>query len=837
MTVSAGVRRANYTGNGVTKTFSVPFQFFEIETLVDNEVVVDGVDYTVTQTSPGNTGTITFTDAPASAAKISIFGNETIAQGVDLVENDPFSAETIEDAFDRLTMIAGNLATRQDTLSSAEASAERAKDEADRAQSEADRAKDEADRAETEADRSTTQADRAESEADRSKDEADRSEAAASTVQFSTPSRTALKLTNPAIAPTAHLVEAGREGLFVWTLGNFSARVTADTQEGLYVASSSIPSSTGAWVRQYDGPVRAEWFGAKGDNSTLDTAAITAAVNLLTAIGGGTIEFLPGKTYLSAAIELKANVRLLGDARTATLKLDPTVPPGAFLNIRAMANVTVQGLTIDLNNVVGSTITGPVGIAVGASTNSKIIGNRFIGGSIRPYVGLNTTDTQRGLMVEDNDFTGMSTLFPTTPPNTQASQAIRFLAGPGSGDWSIRNNTARKVGNFLQIRAAVPQAFDLFDSVTISNNRVFDMPDDPNISTSPYECFCITGLSVTGNTIHTGGRGFSATRCKSAVFAGNTTFDQTSYFLEMQGCDGVTITGNTATNCSTFVNDTSYDPASKNISIIGNTVNGGSDGEPGFSTYHEFRNTIFMNAALAGYENWRIADNIFSGAKYNDTCIAINGHSSNGPKNIVIENNLFVQSEETCRQTAIKIARGSEVFIRHNTILRSANITDNTEAANATLPFIWLVPSACENVHVTGNYVNFTGADTRTAPTTGPVGIGAYVGAAPLPGLVVSDNTLIGTFWRRLYLDITSGDTIVADNNLLLAIGTDTLNAAIIRRRTKFITEATAAPTGGTWQRGDICWNSSPSASGVPGWVCVTAGTPGTWKAMAVLAA
>jgi len=45
----------------------------------------------------------------------------------------------------------------------------------------------------------------------------------------------------------------------------------------------------------------------------------------------------------------------------------------------------------------------------------------------------------------------------------------------------------------------------------------------------------------------------------------------------------------------------------------------------------------------------------------------------------------------------------------------------------------------------------------------------------------------------------------------------------------------TAAPTTGTWKRGDIVWNSQPSALGTPGWMCTTAGTPGTWSAMANL--
>lgn len=47
----------------------------------------------------------------------------------------------------------------------------------------------------------------------------------------------------------------------------------------------------------------------------------------------------------------------------------------------------------------------------------------------------------------------------------------------------------------------------------------------------------------------------------------------------------------------------------------------------------------------------------------------------------------------------------------------------------------------------------------------------------------------------------------------------------------------TAAPTSGTWTRGSIVYNSAPSASGTIGWVCVTAGTPGTWKTFGAISA
>lgn len=46
---------------------------------------------------------------------------------------------------------------------------------------------------------------------------------------------------------------------------------------------------------------------------------------------------------------------------------------------------------------------------------------------------------------------------------------------------------------------------------------------------------------------------------------------------------------------------------------------------------------------------------------------------------------------------------------------------------------------------------------------------------------------------------------------------------------------STAVPTVGTWNKGDIVWNSSPSAASAPGWVCVMSGTPGTWDPLPAL--
>ncbi|KPF66135.1 hypothetical protein IP84_17045 [beta proteobacterium AAP99] len=57
-----------------------------------------------------------------------------------------------------------------------------------------------------------------------------------------------------------------------------------------------------------------------------------------------------------------------------------------------------------------------------------------------------------------------------------------------------------------------------------------------------------------------------------------------------------------------------------------------------------------------------------------------------------------------------------------------------------------------------------------------------------------------------------------------------------------FDLSATAAPTTGTWFRGDQVKNSAPSVLGtagsryvIVGWICVTGGQPGTWAEMRTL--
>ncbi|MDQ3023223.1 MAG: glycoside hydrolase family 55 protein [bacterium] len=74
----------------------------------------------------------------------------------------------------------------------------------------------------------------------------------------------------------AYLTEAGREGAFVFSSANLSTQVTADAQQGVYVAPTAAPTGAGgAWVRKTK-ILTPYMFGAVGNGTTDDTVALQA---------------------------------------------------------------------------------------------------------------------------------------------------------------------------------------------------------------------------------------------------------------------------------------------------------------------------------------------------------------------------------------------------------------------------------------------------------------------------------------------------------------------------------------------------------------------------------
>lgn len=90
-----------------------------------------------------------------------------------------------------------------------------------------------------------------------------------------------------------------------------------------------------------------------------------------------------------------------------------------------------------------------------------------------------------------------------------------------------------------------------------------------------------------------------------------------------------------------------------------------------------------------------------------------------------------------------------------------------------------------------------------------------YAGSYPI-GMIDSNQL-------NLFLVTATGQVITAATKIQIGLNS--------------MTWGSASPSSGTWARGDVCWNTAAAGSGSPGWVCSAAGTPGTWKTMAVLGA
>jgi len=129
MSLATTTSRVSYTGDGSSTVFSYPYYFLanaDLVVILRNEltfvetILILNTDYTLTGAGIQAGGAVTTMTAYSSDYTISIYRNPVETQTLDLVENDPLPAESLEKAFDKLTMIMqyiSDLVTRSVKLS------------------------------------------------------------------------------------------------------------------------------------------------------------------------------------------------------------------------------------------------------------------------------------------------------------------------------------------------------------------------------------------------------------------------------------------------------------------------------------------------------------------------------------------------------------------------------------------------------------------------------------------------------------------------------------------------------------------------------------------------
>ena len=242
---------------------------------------------------------------------------------------------------------------------------------------------------------------------------------------------------------------------------------------------------------------------------------------------------------------------------------------------------------------------------------------------------------------------------------------------------------------------------------------------------------------------------------------------------------------------------------------------------------------LYLDGSTDPSEGWMISNNLFAGFlasivgvavanvivtgnifDFNDTAgiiVSDNGIGNMGG-NWTISNNYFgmIGSAGTAaiylRNTVANIQNRGNIIIGNEIVVY--------QGASACLYGVYAQGVNATNNTIVGNTIKgFTNADivgSVSDTITGNQCTSASPSIANITGgAVVSNN--IGTVYYQRAVNYTTVGMLK-------------------------ITYDQDVPTTGTWARGDWCMNTAATSGGTPGWVCTTAGTPGTWKAMANLA-
>ena len=150
--------------------------------------------------------------------------------------------------------------------------------------------------------------------------------------------------------------------------------------------------------------------------------------------------------------------------------------------------------------------------------------------------------------------------------------------------------------------------------------------------------------------------------------------------------------------------------------------------------------------------------------------------------------------------------------------------------------------------HVVNNVdINF--CTINVADTMGIVRTSVINTKVRVTGVKEANNTVTSPNWRMFVLPGTeTGVECYAElvqETALTSEGFSSSYPSNIRRYGEknnviniggnSIVSATGVPSSGTWSVGDKAMNSAPSAGEPIGWVCTTAGSPGTWSALGAL--
>ena len=567
--------------------------------------------------------------------------------------------------------------------------------------------------------------------------------------------------------------------------------------------TNSVATTVQAKLRE---SVSVKDFGAVGNGSTDDTAAIQAALN------ASTIVFFPQGNYLTSVITLNQNQKIYGFGSTLTL----SSTTGTLIQCY---NSSDAFQTSQYSEVNGFTLIGGQSLTSGSIGLNCGVSARLILRDIRCQnfdVGFKIPQAQFGSAYSIKSYACNVGLY-----------IKPAVSGGGSNSWSFYDYQG--VGNFIA-------------ALLINNTTSY-----------PNHSLYFRNSSLLGNT----GVSFAAFNCQMVTMDGGAPESNNGSTASFT-FDGLTIPACSMYSNDSYVNLTNFFVAEASITPFFKAENNSYISLENFLGYGSTQGAIFDcdstsvvlssdTISVQTQINNFVGNPLISSADSPGTAFQV---MDNAYQSISIANE--ATSPLTTSLSNFNGASSSTVWDSTRGLVgqlvfnASAGNQDTNRvrfaatANNAGMAIMGLsVMSSVDTSIKFGVYGSTYQASQKPFKLKAGIWYRLYH--------VIENSAIVAGSYYVLYPTTAEGPTIQVSQAQILSYATKT--AAAVQGinnvlagaynpkigAVHFGRQASSIPTTGTWVVGDVVYNSAPASAGYIGWVCTVAGTPGTWKTFGLI--
>lgn len=400
-------------------------------------------------------------------------------------------------------------------------------------------------------------------------------------------------------------------------------------------------------------------------------------------------------------------------------------------------------------------------------------------------------------------------IFDGNKANAASATAVIYIYN-SSSVWV--NNTTVQNGKVRNINVEGPSTSSVSKNIFIQNNSI-------NNATNVGITFTYTGnILIENNIVATNGAGLTSGESSYISIVGNSFFANTNDGCAVgNNCSFVTITGNVSeSNGAEGINIDGVDHGVITGNTSYNNLIGISVWSRSPGTASSKRNVVSSNSV--------------------SSCTQVGIVVADGNDYTIVEGN----SVNSCGSHGIQTGESNDLVIRDNIVNSNAGSGIYVTGSIGTkIEGNVCTDQASYGIRIEAGTGFGRNTITNNVLAANAGGYGIYDNGAG-SGNLISNNVFTdesSPVVQTSNIYVNDSVVIESNRNLIGTSGYPNVVSGTIKQYLNSWQYASAAPTTGKWTVGDTFYNSAPTAGGTIGFVCITAGTPGTWKTWGAISA